>query len=478
MLAYPGAAERVEMVTDLAISVAGFSRPSVTVALTNFRLLVIDECGADAGSGADLTASIPLGLIQACSKAGPITAPLSVRCKDFRTLTLALADPAADEPWLLMYLYNKLSQCCAVLGEEPPCLAPNLASPESQLPESRDWLLDLQGEFNRQFGDASWDADGSFRDAGNGEYQLCETYPSLVLVPANLSDEVIEGCVKFRSKRRLPALTWRDSKTGTCIYRCAQPKPGITGHVSEADEMLVVALKSDDGGSGQLSIFDCRSQTAAVANSAKGAGAEDISRYTGCTQRFLDIGNIHAMRHSLDSLQKIIADDDTSSFDDKEDAWLERLSGTQWLYHTRLVLRSAMEVALAVRAGANALVHCSDGWDRTSQICALAQLLLDPYYRTLAGFRVLVQKDFCAFGHMCKQRLGTVLHADQRSPCLLQFLEAVHHCLAQIPAAFEFNDLFLQVRTRPELPLRTLLTLLTLLTLQGTVSRALARAIS
>ena len=29
------------------------------------------------------------------------------------------------------------------------------------------------------------------------------------------------------------------------------------------------------------------------------------------------------------------------------------------------------------------LVHCSDGWDRTPQIVALAELMLDPYYRTL-----------------------------------------------------------------------------------------------
>ena len=32
------------------------------------------------------------------------------------------------------------------------------------------------------------------------------------------------------------------------------------------------------------------------------------------------------------------------------------------------------------------LVHCSDGWDRTPQIVALAKILLDPYYRTLEVF--------------------------------------------------------------------------------------------
>ena len=34
------------------------------------------------------------------------------------------------------------------------------------------------------------------------------------------------------------------------------------------------------------------------------------------------------------------------------------------------------------------LVHCSDGWDRTSQLTSLSQLMMDPYYRTVEGFKV------------------------------------------------------------------------------------------
>ncbi len=29
-----------------------------------------------------------------------------------------------------------------------------------------------------------------------------------------------------------------------------------------------------------------------------------------------------------------------------------------------------------------ACLSCSDGWDRTAQVCGLAELMLDPYYRT------------------------------------------------------------------------------------------------
>ena len=52
----------------------------------------------------------------------------------------------------------------------------------------------------------------------------------------------------------------------------------------------------------------------------------------------------------------------------------------------------------ACTAGVSVLVHCSDGWDRTAQICSVTQLLLDPYYRTLQGFAVLIEKEWCAFG--------------------------------------------------------------------------------
>lgn len=52
------------------------------------------------------------------------------------------------------------------------------------------------------------------------------------------------------------------------------------------------------------------------------------------------------------------------------------------------LLKAAVILTTAIERDARpAMVHCSDGWDRTPQIVALAELLLDPYYRTVEGFR-------------------------------------------------------------------------------------------
>ena len=65
-------------------------------------------------------------------------------------------------------------------------------------------------------------------------------------------------------------------------------------------------------------------------------------------------------------------------------SWLSALESTKWLHHLSVLLKSALLVVHAVdRDQRPVLVHCSDGWDRTPQIVALAKLLLDPYYRTI-----------------------------------------------------------------------------------------------
>lgn len=66
----------------------------------------------------------------------------------------------------------------------------------------------------------------------------------------------------------------------------------------------------------------------------------------------------------------------------------------------QLILAGALRIADKVESGkTSVVVHCSDGWDRTAQLTALAMLMLDGYYRTIRGFEVLVEKEWLSFGH-------------------------------------------------------------------------------
>ena len=86
--------------------------------------------------------------------------------------------------------------------------------------------------------------------------------------------------------------------------------------------------------------------------SYKGKGYENVEHYNKCEFQFLGIENIHVMRKSLERLEM--------------DGWL----ASDWLKHIYAVLDVSNKVKQAVQEGRTVIVHCSDGWDRTSQVCS------------------------------------------------------------------------------------------------------------
>uniref|UniRef100_A0A8D1WZL8 phosphatidylinositol-3,5-bisphosphate 3-phosphatase n=1 Tax=Sus scrofa TaxID=9823 RepID=A0A8D1WZL8_PIG len=191
----------------------------------------------------------------------------------------------------------------------------------------------------------------------------------------------------------------------------------------------------------KLLILDARSYAAAVANRAKGGGCECPEYYPNCEVVFMGMANIHSIRRSFQSLRLLC-----TQMPDPGN-WLSALESTKWLHHLSVLLKSALLVVHAVdRDQRPVLAHCSDGWDRTPQIVALAKLLLDPYYRTIEGFQVLVEMEWLDFGHKFADRCGHGENSDdlnERCPVFLQWLDCVHQLQRQFPCSFEFNEAFL-----------------------------------
>ncbi|ETV92253.1 hypothetical protein, variant 1 [Aphanomyces invadans] len=275
----------------------------------------------------------------------------------------------------------------------------------------------------------------------NRSYGLCPTYPPQFVVPSAMTDAQVAAVASFRSKGRMPLCCWVHAANTASIWRCAQPKRGLF-HAQNADDdyMLWLIAQTNKINSEKVWIVDCRPELNARANNLTGGGTESGS-LRHATVSFMNIANIHAMRESLEAVRQLAL---TPSME-ADLHWLSRVEDTKWLMHVRLVLRAALQTAHAVHESATSVVvHCSDGWDRTAQVCALSQLLLDPKYRTLKGFMTLIDKEWIKAGHKFDDRVGPgKVENDDQAPIFIQFLDCVWQLHRQYPTYFEFTGLAL-----------------------------------
>lgn len=278
----------------------------------------------------------------------------------------------------------------------------------------------------------------------NEGYRFSPSYPNCFIVPASISESVLQHAGKFRSKQRIPAVVYkhRVGENGNVIARCAQPLVGLNlQNRSLQDEKLIFeifntqreersSLLSEDSEYREQPqrnlIVDLRPITNAMAQHALGAGTEIVENYRGKTKRekdsknlansgintvhqvdkiFCNIDNIHVMRDSLNKLNSILGDLDrfpissSGSMENYFPLLQQSLTKTQWLHRLSLILQSVDRISKSIHLNnTNVLIHCSDGWDRTSQVSALTQLCLDPYFRTMKGFMVLIEKEWISFG--------------------------------------------------------------------------------
>jgi myotubularin-related protein 6/7/8 len=308
----------------------------------------------------------------------------------------------------------------------------------------------------------------------NSDYGFSPTYPAMFPVPAGISDITLNYAGRYRSRTRIPALTYLHPVNNCSITRCSQPMVGVRGNRSIQDEKLLAAIfsttraerplstvgspapeREDSGSSRDIPppsedtqtnaealedamiaklrgdnkvdgtdkdwpepddsgpriygaqqrnmIVDARPTVNAYAMQAVGLGTENMENYKFATKVYLGIDNIHVMRDSLQKVIDALKDSDLTPLGPNKEA----LQKSHWLKHIGNLLDGVGLIARQVGLQhSHVLIHCSDGWDRTSQLSSLSQICLDPYYRTIEGFMILVEKDWLSFGHMFKHRSG------------------------------------------------------------------------
>ncbi|KAH9980851.1 protein-tyrosine phosphatase-like protein [Lactifluus volemus] len=408
--------------------------------------------------------------------------PISFRCRTFETFSLSFEkdSDATDvfESVKELTVANSVTQLYAF------CYTPS-----PPLSASDGWTVYSPREEFGRMGVGTRSKAWRFTDI-NKDYAFSPTYPSRLVVPTKISDSTLQYGVKYRSKGRLPALTYLHWANYGSITRSSQPMVGLTNARSIQDEKILEATFTSHlspesripqpvyGATATNLIIDARPTTNA-----------NMDHYKECKKAYLGIDNIHSMRDSLNKVVEALRESEalaasvsgdipgTSSTILPVDRQALRRSG--WLRHQAAILEGTLLIVRNVHVNhSHVLIHCSDGWDRTSQLSAVSQLCLDPYYRTTRGFQVLIEKDFVSFGHKFLDRCGHLSsekfflapldsgggsadvaqalfasvqnrfsgnhHIKETSPVFHQFLEAVRNIQRQFPTRFEFNELFLR----------------------------------
>ncbi|XP_059612654.1 myotubularin-related protein 4 isoform X4 [Phlebotomus argentipes] len=441
------------------------------LALSNYRIFLLKS-----SSSSFQETSVPLGLIESAQARELFH--LVIHCKDASTVKCSFDTAEQCSEWqrrisLSVGVPDNLESLFAfpfyAWASESPCSADN------------EWTGRLQkagncdDDFRKEVDRLQFDLQGAWRISNvNADFKLCPSYPRYFLVPFCISDETLQSVANFRSSRRIPVAVWRHKTSGAIISRCSQPEVGWLGWRNSKDEQLLKAFvdacafdrgeqqrKNGTTAPGSVSsesapsspegsheevrmdepkkilIVDARSYTSAVTNRARGGGCECIEYYPSAEIQFMNLGNIHAIRKSFHALRQLCASPPDMN------NWLGNLERTAWLQHMSGLLAASMTVCRTIEVnGRPVLVHCSDGWDRTPQIVATAQLCLDPYYRTVDGFRTLVEREWLSFGHKFADRCGHGPNSEdlnERCPVFLQWLDCIHQIHRQFPCSFEFS---------------------------------------
>eukprot|EP01102_Stenamoeba_stenopodia_P016444 TRINITY_DN5752_c0_g2_i3.p1 TRINITY_DN5752_c0_g2~~TRINITY_DN5752_c0_g2_i3.p1 ORF type:complete len:690 (-),score=105.74 TRINITY_DN5752_c0_g2_i3:957-3026(-) len=260
----------------------------------------------------------------------------------------------------------------------------------------------------------------------NENFALCAGYPTVLAVPVGITEEEIIAAGAAR-EGRIPIPIWRHPLTGAFLYRAQKAKTKAI-----EDEQLVDLLIKQSSSSNAFYTVELKSDQIQEGGKKK-SGSNLQRRY-----EVLNVESTTSLRESFEQLAMLCY-----TAEDIGDQWLTELSNTKWLDQLCELLAASSRIVELLEKGFSVLLETFDDTDRNPQLSSLVLLLLDPYYRTITGFEILIEKEWLSCGHRFLERCGFLLDKKNSAPLFIQFIDSVWQLTQQFPSAFEFNSKFL-----------------------------------
>ncbi|KAJ3603591.1 hypothetical protein NHX12_028336 [Muraenolepis orangiensis] len=241
--------------------------------------------------------------------------------------------------------------------------------------------------------------------AENAQFALSPRLPQFFIVPSNVSEADL---TPFQGQG-LPMWCW-SHQSGCALFKTSS---------------LPVTLLQEDP---MAQAYMEKMLTAVAHNYLFSVKTEDLSD---------TLPSVPDLQLAYNKFKQFFLIESTTDFWVSDEKWLSSLDSCGWLEIIRQCLQKATEVVECLeKENANVLIMEDSGSDLCCVISSLAQLMLDPFYRTLLGFQSLIQKEWVAGGHRFLDRCNQ-LHLKDK--------ECVWQLVRQYSPAFQFSETYLTV---------------------------------
>jgi len=251
---------------------------------------------------------------------------------------------------------------------------------------------------------------------GNKDFGFCPFLSPYCVRPMKIKDEVIErASTKYKDKRYI-SWCWSDPEQLVSLLRCSEP-------VQESD-------------------FD-QNYLNKILNTMNQGQAKKHSVISTAVLKKSCPSELQ-IAQSFNLLWEVCMKNEDSNY------FFKGLESSNWLLYVRTFIRGSRHIARTLKCDRySVLVVDESGRDISCLVVSLVLILSDEYFRTLAGFANLINKEWIAAGYAFRSKFNSRHDTTTQTenapffPTFIMFLDCVHNIIQQYPVAFEFNTQFL-----------------------------------